>query len=181
MKHLKSIMIATVLALGSFSAIAQTAENIFNQAQTISDEAESLRKESVRYQNWGWRILDQDKFDRAQSLYEESFKLYEEARQQGNIEAENALLKHKLDLAVVFVDLKQCIQAKPLLNDLLAESSENANPLLKAQAIGYIGNLYVSGTCFRKDVSKGVKLFGQSCDLGSWHGCNRYNEFDKNK
>lgn len=131
-----------------------------------------MHKSFERIYNIRYSIKDRALFDKAEHLYQESFKLYEKAIKQGSSESEKALLWAKYDLASNYSYSNQCFKSKALMSELLAQ---NVDIELKGNTLWLLGRLSDFGVCAREDERKAIELYGQSCDLGYSMGCADYN------
>lgn len=173
MQSLKQIFVATILALSSFSAVAQTAEKLAEQASKMGNEATTTTSMGTPKGSFFTNeIKDLAKFKQAESLFEESLRLYENASKQGDSQAEKDLLSAKLKLAEMYESGGVCIKAKSLYTEL---SEQNTNLEVKARALYDLGMSSSLGTCSRQDESKALELYGQACDIGYNNACFFFN------
>lgn len=173
MKRLKPIMIATALIFGSSSVVAQTAEELFEQAENLGVK---LSEEFSEYLKKDMSNSDSVKFYRKQfSTKEDQIKLYEAALEKGHPQAKRALLEQKWDLGLSYTSNKasNCIRAKALLNEVIEQTDTDLVDL-KAKGLYSLASMFERGICIRIDTDKAFELYGKSCDLGNDRACRRY-------
>ncbi|OOF83315.1 hypothetical protein BKG93_10465 [Rodentibacter ratti] len=148
-----------VFAFCSFSAIAQTADELFKQAEDIiSNKAYII---SISIPEGG----DREIFYEMLRLYEQAFVLYQKADEKGHGKTKEEELKAKSRLLFFKRTEGKCFHS-PIMESYRKEIMDSMYSDIKAELLYDEGFDYEGGFCTMKNLGAAIMRYEESCYFG---------------